>query len=220
MPIATSTRLPLLAFSGWLIIGGCAKYQAFSLDPLRPEFHASAITVDSIGVCMETLDAVRSKRCFNKNLSKIGYQPIQFTVANGPGRYLTLNTSLINLSGADPSLVAERCHFSTAGRAAAYGVPGLIIWPLLIPAVVDGVGSSKANMQMDMDFNAKALKDQVILPHGSANGVLFVPTSEVTPDVVMRLVDRDSGDSFVFRWASGTPIGGTIEKKDASTRTN
>lgn len=190
---------------------GCAKYRAFPISPLAPEFHKSAITTENVSACCEVLDSAASKRGFNKDLTKVGFQPVQFSVKNGGDRHLTLQVSDINLPTADSQAVADRCHYSTAGRATGYGVVGIFIWPFLIPAIVDGVGSAKANGQMDLDFAAKALRDQVIMPYGSANGVLYVPTDQFSPDITLRLRDKERHESLLFRWSNGKPVDGIFQ---------
>ena len=75
---------------------------------------------------------------------------------------------------------------------------GLFIWPLLIPAVVDGVGSSKANTQMDIDFASKGLQDAVIQPYVVANGVIFVPTSEFRSNLQINIIERDTKEKLTF----------------------
>lgn len=194
---------------------GCASYQAMPLEPLNPEFHRSAQTVAGVTACIEVFDAGKSKRHFNSDLIKSGFQPIQITMRNDTKRYLELHHSRISVSGADATGVAQQSHFNTAGRATAYGVAGIFIWPLLIPAIVDGTGSARANGQMDADFQAKALKDQVIMPFGTANGVLFVPTSQVLSNIGIRLIDRDSGSGFWFRWTDGTPVEAELEPAES-----
>ena len=185
---------------------GCAAYKVTALQPLQPEFHASAQSVEGISACYEVLDAAASKRYFNKDLRKVGYQPVQFTVVNGPARYLKFALSQVSLQSSEAASVAEQCHFNTAGRATGYGVAGVFIWPLIIPAIVDGVGSSKANTQMDHDFAAKVLKDQIIMPYGMVNGVVFVPSEATVTDVSLRLFDKGSSDVFVFRWSNSSPV--------------
>lgn len=193
------------------VLGGCARHQAFPLEPIKTQFHPSTIEVEKVAVSMEVMDKAKCKRVFNKSILAEGYQPIQFTITNGPDRYLELRRSDISVPGADPQSVAEKCHFSTAGRAAAYGVAGLIIWPLLIPAVVDGAGSAKANGQMDIDFASKALDDDVITPFGRTNGVVFVPRQEMSSDITLRLLDKEKRESLVFMWSDGKPVGGKVE---------
>lgn len=194
-----------------LLFAGCAKHQAFPLEPIKTEFHPSTIHVDNVSVSMEVLDKAKCQHVFNKSIFAEGYQPVQFTVANGPNRYLELRRSEISLPSADPQSVAEKCHFSTAGRATAYGVAGLFIWPLLIPAVVDGVGSAKANGQMDIDFASKALSDDVISPYAQKNGVLFVPRQEMSASCTVRLLDKEKRESLLFRWVDGKPTEGKLE---------
>ena len=196
---------------------GCAKYKAFPLEPLKADFHQSVIRMSDVSVCMEQLAPVACKRYFNKDLTRVGYQPIQFTVANDSTDHVVLNLSRISVPGAEPQSVAEKCHFNTAGRAAGYGVAGLFIWPLLIPAIVDGTGSAKANGQMDIDFAAKALKDDVVVPYGTANGVLYVPNDQMSPNISMRLINKGSNEVLLFRWIDGTPVAGVVENRSTGT---
>lgn len=203
----------LIVMLGGLSLGsGCASYRVVALDALKPDFHPSAIEAGGVVACLQVLDVTSIKRYFGKDLTREGYQPVQVTVANGPDRYLALHVSQISLPGAEPEAVAKECHFHTAARATTYGVIGIFIWPFLIPAIVDGVGASKANGQMDLDFSAKALKDQIIMPYGHASGVLFVPTDQMSSDIVVRLADRENRETIVFRWSDGKPIDGRVEK--------
>ena len=56
-----------------------------------------------------------------------------------------------------PEEVADKCHTSTAGRATAYGVGALFLWPLAVPAIVDGVRSHEANVKLDKVQNIKGV---------------------------------------------------------------
>ena len=78
--------------------------------------------------------------------------------------------------------VAKACHTSTAGRATAYGVAALVLWPFAIPAIVDGVKSHEANKELDKDFNEKNIEQMVINPHTTHNGSSYRPDSMREPD--------------------------------------
>ena len=67
--------------------------------------------------------------------------------------------------------------------------------------MVDGVGSSKANTQMDIDFAAKGLQETVIQPFSTANGVIFVPTSELQPNLIINIVDRETREKLSFTFS-------------------
>lgn len=204
------TRFPMVALGlcAMALPTGCATYRTSALSPLRPEFHHSTATVGGVSVSYEPLKPSTVRRYFNKDMVSLGYQPVQFTVINGPKRHLALEVSQINLPTVSPETVAEECHFNTAARAGTYGVLGLFIWPLLVPAVVDGVGSHSANARMDADFSAKVLKDQTIAPYGVANGVIFVPTDQMSSTVTMRLRDLNTGEYLMFRWPGGLGMKG------------
>lgn len=203
-----------------ILATGCAKYRAVSLEPLKPEFHKSALEVDGVHVCHEVFDGVMCKRYFNKDLKKVGIQPIQVTVANNSKRTLILDLSRCSVPCMPGDQVAEKAHFNTAGRATGYGVAGLFIWPLLIPAIVDGVGASKANTQMDHDYASKGLKDQIIRPFDISNGVFFVPVEQMSPNLSIHLVDREAGAILKFSWSNGLPVAACVQQIDGPELAN
>jgi hypothetical protein len=214
MPRVTNTIRSQLLLVPLIFSVGCAKYQVIALQPLRPEFHRSALSVEGVHACYEVLDGVSSKRYFNKDLTKVGIQPVQLTIANNSKRTLILDLTRCSLPCMPGDQVAKKAHFNTAGRATAYGVAGIFIWPLLIPAIVDGTGSSKANTQMDYDFASKGLKDQVIHPFDTSNGVFFVPVEKMSPNLTIRLVDREAGEILQFSWSDGLPVAARCETID------
>ncbi len=104
----------------------------------------------------------------------------------------------ISLSAARPEEVAEKVHTSTVGRAAGYGVGALFLWPLAIPAIVDGIKSSDANDALDNDFSAKVAHDQVIFRHSHFNKIIFVPVNEYQPAFKVTLIEQDSNKPKIF----------------------
>lgn len=74
----------------------------------------------------------------------------------------------------DADQIIESISFSTGKRVAAWGIPGLFIWPFLIPAVMEAFEAPKANVQLEKDILAKSLRDQIIAPFQTINGVIFV----------------------------------------------
>jgi len=92
------------------------------------------------------------------------------------------------------------------GRALIYGVPGLIIWPLLIPAVADGVGSSQANQKLDADYSSKGVNETMIQPYTTVNRIIFVPKSEFNGAFRLVLLNRETRAKLVYevRLPAGT----------------
>ena len=79
-----------------------------------------------------------------------------------------------------------------------YGVAGLFIWPLLVPAVVDGVGSSKANQRLDTDYAAKAVSERVIQPFATLDGLVFVPMSSYSNSFSITIIDKETKEGITF----------------------
>ena len=192
-----SRLLVALIFIG--SIAGCAKDQPVSLPYLQPEFSPYSETIDDVTLSVKVFSAGDSKRYFDRDVIAKGYQPIQITVNNDTDGYLLFSSQGISVPTIPAAEVAEKVHTSTVGRSAAYGVAGLFIWPLLIPAVVDGVGSSNANQELDRDFSAKAAGEVVIQPYATHNGIIFVPTSEYRDTFNIRLVERKTKKKYQFR---------------------
>ena len=177
---------------------GCAGYKAVTMPRLQPEFALNSQKQNDVIVAIKIFSREDCKRYFDKDLITEGYQPIQIAIDNQSKNYYLFSKNGISLPTVPPEEVAQKAHRSTVGRATGYGVAGLFIWPLLIPAVVDGVGSSKANTQMDIDFASKGLQDAVIQPYVVANGVIFVPTSEFRSNLQINIIERDTKEKLTF----------------------
>ena len=182
-----------------IVFSGCAKYQPGVLASLQPEFAPYSEEKSGITLSVQKLTSGDSKRILNRDIIEKGYQPIQITVKNDTKKYVLFSNQGVNLPTVPAQEVADKVHTSTTGRAAAYGVAGLFIWPLLIPAVVDGVGSAQANEKLDRDYDAKVMGQVVIQPYATHNGLIFVPISELQDSFEIILVDRETKEKISYR---------------------
>lgn len=152
-----------------------------------------------VTVAVKVLSEEECKQYFDKNIIRKGYQPIQITIDNQSKCWYVLSKDRISLSSAPPHEVAQKSHRSTGGRVAAYTVGGfLTVGLLFIPAIVDGVGSGKANRQMDRDFTTKGVEEVEIEPFKIVNKVIFVPTSEFRPNLAITIIDKETQDKLTF----------------------
>lgn len=180
---------------------GCASYRPVSLPILQPEFAPFSVKAkaEDITLSCKTFSVYDCERYLNRDAISKGFQPIQITIANESKKYLVFSEQGVSLPIIPAEDVAKQLHTDTVGRATAWGVGSLCLWPLLIPAVVDGVGSSNANKAMDSDFGAKNLKGTIIQPYGTMNGIIFVPTSEYNDTFSVVLIDRENKEKIDFR---------------------
>ena len=127
-----------------------------------------------------------------------GYRAIQLTIRNNTNDSLYFSPQNFNVPIAPVNEVASKAHTSTAGRVVAWGVGGLIIWPLLIPAVYDGIKSSEANDSLDADYEAKALREHTIQPQSMFNGVVFIPQKYSYQTIEMFLVNQKTHEKLIY----------------------
>lgn len=192
-------RLISLLIIGCFILSGCATYSAGRLPSSDVSTFKNAQDQDGLKVAVKFFDAQESKQIFGVGKVHDLYQPVYIAIDNRTktGYQFAKRTS-INKQSIPAEEVAKSCGFSTVGRATTYGVAGLFIWPLLIPAVVDGVGSAQANQKMESDYTYKEIKDDRVQPNGLLNGVIFVDKMKEGEEFVIRLQNVDTNEIKLF----------------------
>lgn len=180
-------------------LSGCAKYKPKSfLKNLSTPQVSKESKESTISLAYHIFDEDDCMFYLDRNLIAQEYQPVQITFTNNSDRYLNFSTASFTVPCESVQIVAEEAHTNTVGRAVGYGIAGLFIWPFIIPAIVDGLGSSKANRLLDRDFSRKALRDQIVPPHTTINGLIFVPNKSFKPDFSFRVADVKNNDQFTL----------------------
>ncbi len=190
-----SLLLPMLTVFALGGLSGCAKYRIRSLKPLIRKANSEK---NSISFSYKVFNRAECLHYLNRNVIKNGYQPIQITFVNNTNRYFTLSEQSLSFECINVKEVAESVHTNTVGRAAGFGVAALIVWPLIIPAIVDGIGSAQANEQLDADFAAKALSKTVVAPYCKCNSIVFVPTDMQFDGEFTLTISDLNGKQFIL----------------------
>lgn len=182
---------------GTILLSGCAKYRAQPLDRLStcvPDEKGPLITF-----AHKVLNKAECERYLGRDVLAKGYQPIHITFSNNTNRYINFSKANISIPCVHVGEITRKVRTSTAARASIYGVASaLFFWPLAIPAVVDGVGSSRANKRLNADFARKELRDQIVSPLSTINGLIFVPVENFDPEFKITLIDADNHDQFIL----------------------
>jgi len=187
------------------LLSGCASYNAAPLNNLSSDIMRSSYETKTTDVLVtaKAYDKHDCKRYLDRNVIAKGYQPIQLYIQNNSDRSYSFSMNRIDLSYARQEEVASKVHTSTVGRILGYGVPGVIIlWPLIIPAIVDGIKSSESNQALDNDFSSKIARDQTINPHSHFNKIIFVPVGDFQPSFNVTLIDQQTNKPKTFNVAT------------------
>ena len=183
------------------LLSGCASYHAAPLNNLSSDAVCSSSVKNSdVIVLARSFDKVDCKRYLDRDVLAKGYQPVQLYIQNNSDQSYSFSLDRIDIPHARAEAVAAKVHTSTVGRILGYGIPGLVVvWPLIIPAVVDGIKSSDANEALDMDFSSKAAKNQIINPYTHFNKILFVPVNDHKSSFNITLINQESNEPQTFK---------------------
>lgn len=182
----------LLYVASLALFSGCASYQAVSLNSLNQEYLNEMTEEPGLLVGAKAFNKLDCKNYLDRDVISEGYQPVQIMIRNNSNKTWLFSLNNVNIPIAHAQDVAQKVHTSTIGRAAGYGVGALFLWPLIIPAIVDGVKSSEANRMLDQDFAQKTARDQVIYPHSGMNSILFIPVADYRDSFNITLLDQNT----------------------------
>lgn len=179
----------MLICGSMLFLAGCADYKALPLQRIDYKGKKQGVTMS-----YRVFNKADCRKYLGRDVLKKGYQPIQITICNNTDESYVISPSSFSLPVAPVELVAQRVHTSTVGRAVGYGAAAWLTCGLLvIPAIVDGIGSAEANEQLDIDFASKTLSlDGVLRPHQVLNGIVFVAKGTFTEDFTFALMNAES----------------------------
>ena len=191
-------KLHSIAYSALILLTGCASYNAATLSMLPKETAIQSTEDSNVLVSWKAFDKEDCRTYLDRDVISEGYIPVQMTIRNDSKDPMYFSPTNFSTPVSSPDEVAHKVHTSTGGRIAAWGIGGLIFFPLLIPAVVDGVGSANANDALDADYATKSVKEQTIQPHSVFNGIVFIPRQYANQKIEMFLVNQTTNQKVAF----------------------
>lgn len=186
-------RILTLAVLISLTFSGCAKYTARSLSTPSPTVLQDQPLNAGLRIYAKALSRKECKKVLGRNVLAKGYQPVQLFIENHTDKTYLFTKNGVSLPIEDPAEVAKKLHTSTIARATGYGVAALFFSPVFaVPAIVDGMGSAKANDLLDSDYIAKGSKDQSIYPFSFVNMILFIPCESYQSSFAVTLINEST----------------------------
>lgn len=190
-------RIGTMAILAFTVIG-CATYRAYNLPTsdvynLDERQEKNGVTVGVKFFAVKEVETV-----FGSNTFKNGIEPVYIIIDNQGANTYFFSKRRINKTIIPAEVVVERCGFHTIARTARWGVPGLFLWPLLAPAVIDGLASSKANRKMSEDYAYKEIKDGRIFPSMMLNGCVFVDKMKEEEHFDITICDVETNKMLLF----------------------
>lgn len=186
-----------LGFIALLGLAGCAHYCPHPIKKLASKKNQES-SEKSITMATYVYTKADCRYFLDRNLIAKGYQPIQITITNNSSHTYKIAKENFSLPTVPSEIVAQSAHTNTVARALGYGIAAIFVFPFIIPAIVDSIGSEKANQKLDADFARKSLRDQALKPHRITNGLIFVANEDFDEDFTFTVIDQETGQELIL----------------------
>lgn len=178
--------------------GGCATYKTYSLPTSDIYNLSNRQEKGGVIVGIKFFEPRELKAIFGTNTLKKGIEPVYIIIDNKSSNTYIFSRRRINRTIIPVDIVVQRCGFHTLARASRWGIPGAVLWPLLVPAVIDGISSSETNKKMASDYEYKEIKDGRIFPGTVLNGCVFIDTIKSGEEFNIRIQDIEDNEILLF----------------------
>ena len=166
------------------------------LTALDPEYVSTE--QDGLAIGCKAFSKYECLTYLDRDLLKKGYQPIQLSFHNRTDKSYAFSIYDVTLPCTTVEDVTKTVHTSTAGRMTSYTLGSLFLYPLIIPAIVDGIRSSNANAALDQDFLNKSKDHFEILPHSFHKTLIFIPRKHFQPQFDFTLREPATGERTII----------------------
>ena len=180
---------------------GCASYQANSLAALDPDYVRSYREADGMEIGCKTYTVDECYTYLDRNIIAKGFQPVQLTFNNTSDKRYIFSTENITLPCVNSEGVAKKVRTWTLVRFGGYSIGGYFLWPLFLPAIVDGIKSFNANTALNKDFDEKAKETFVIGPHSFSKTLIFIPIDDFSSAFNLSLLNEETGKHEVISFS-------------------
>lgn len=178
-----------------LFLVGCASYQARGLTALEPDEVKEYKEAEGLKIGCKAFTEDDCFQYLDRNILELGFQPVQLTFFNSSKESYFFSTEKLSLPCVSTKAIKDCMYTSTVGRVTGYTLGSLIIPPLFIAAVVDGILSFNSNQKIDMDLSLKAKQDFIIPPGCYHKVLFFVPKNSYKSNFSFTLVESASGEN-------------------------
>jgi len=193
-------KINTILLLGCVLLIGSTCYARYKSTPLKSIYQDIDISIqESISLKYQILNAGDCKKYFNaSNLITKGYQPIQIAFTNNSKFSIAISPASFSFRCAHAQDVAMNLHRNAIARGVGFGFGALIFTPLIIPALTQSLGAAQYNEDMDIDFEKKSFKNQVVPPYTTVEGVLFTDWGQFSRDFTLTVKDIYKKDAFVL----------------------
>jgi len=210
------------------LLTGCASYTPtlVKLEPSGPNV-TKTIKGDLTIYVEEFVSPSKSETAFDTDMAEEGVLPLLIQVSNGGEDPCEILAEDIIVRG--DSVLKPLTPEEAADKASRSAVGKAIGWSMIVPIIAIPVAviasashTSKVNLKMVADFNAKAFQDTTIQPNTNHTGFIFLALEEGMQDtsgLTLELTAKNAGTGEVMIMTASVPNASFAQKeKDISPK--
>lgn len=195
--ILNKRNLLLLSFALIINSNGYTRYKSIPLQKMHRQ--VDTVNQEHLSFSCKMLNKNDCKKYFNTtSLNKKGYLPIQITFTNNSNKSIAVSPDSFSFRCANAQDIATLLHRNGLMRGICFTFGSLIFLPLIIPALVQGIGADNYNYQMDIDFSNKSFENQVVPPFTVVDGIIFASKNQFTRNFTLIVKDVSKNNSFIL----------------------
>jgi len=151
-----------------------------------------------------------SKKLLGFDLQHKGILPVQFTIQNNSPNAYWISMTSIDLEWIDHKKVASTVRKSSFSRSIGFRIFGFMFWPMMIPGAIDSIHTFRSNKSMMRDYEAKAVKNEIIPVYSTINRILFVPALALKKEFTVSMIEQGK----LQPWIATVSIEETVENPE------
>ncbi len=210
------------------LLTGCASYTPtlVKLEPSGPNV-TKTIKGDLTIYVEEFVSPSKSETAFDTDMAEEGVLPLLIQVTNSGQEPFEVKLNDIFVRG--DSVLKPLTPEEAADKASRSAVGKAIGWSMIVPIIAIPVAviasashTSKVNLKMVADFNAKAFQDTTIQPNTNHTGFIFLALEEGMQDtsgLTLEMTVKNVGTGEVMIVTASVPAASFAQKeKDISPK--
>lgn len=151
-----------------------------------------------VDIQIKTLTSTESRALLGYDLPSKGVQPLHLTIQNNSPESYSLHLEAIDVNSIDPRDVAKKIRKEAIPRMVGFKILGMFFWPFMIPGTIDSIHTLHSYKVLKKDYQAKAVKNEVIPVYSTFNRILFVPQEDFKKEFTITLIDLHRLEPLIF----------------------
>lgn len=179
----------LFIHGSMFLLVGCAQHKSLTLQSFKQDLNIHSFQEPNVHISWKFFDREDCNTSFGRNILSKRLVPVQIRIRNNSNDLMYVSSENFSISLVSPD---TKMHSPNDGEIIAWGIGGIITWPLLIPTTYDDeIASHKASSFLHTDYQSKTFKKHTIQPYKTLERIIFFPKEKIHQSIKTFLINRN-----------------------------